>query len=113
MRQICSITIHDEIVSSADVLLNLTLFPPGSRPTVGDILQFAAVNRPADVMNAPENHAKNDDGPTKLMANLGNSLGDHEGDSNDASIDHGKGYYFVVKEMDIEQASNSAGSKVI
>lgn len=86
MRSICSLGLHDQSVSEADVLLNLTLFPPHHEVTLGSVLQLSAV-------------------PTGYSVTYGSEQG--------LPVEPKRGYYFVTQEVDNEVLSKIAGIQVI
>ena len=45
MQPHCSLSVHDDSVSEADVILNLSLFPPGTF-IQGEVVQLVAIDEP-------------------------------------------------------------------
>ena len=86
MRSICSLGLHDQSVSEADVLLNLALFPLHHTISVGNVLQLTAV-------------------PTGFSVTYGSEQG--------LPVEPKRGYYFIAKEVDNEVLSKIAGVQVI
>ena len=86
MRSICSLGCHDQSVSEADVLLNLTLFSPHHTVTVGSVLQLTAV-------------------PSGYSVTYGSEQ--------DLPVEPKRGYHFVAQEADNEVLSKIAGIQVI
>ena len=116
MRSICSLSIHDRSVSEADVLVNPTLFPPGSTVIAGHILQLAAVSQspPAHGPKAINQYDGQQDQTVNVHAQAALPMGstaNHEFEEKQP-VNPKKGYYFVVKSIDRETSSKIAGVHV-
>ncbi|KAL8793685.1 MAG: hypothetical protein Q9195_003734 [Heterodermia aff. obscurata] len=106
MRQACSLSIHDDTISAADVLLNLALLHRDDSITAGDSLRLIASNHPQNPHDAQQvdNHGVLLEPMDNWADNRTSELGQ--------PVDHKKGYYFMAKEMDSEQSSKLAGVQI-
>lgn len=116
MRQIFPLSIHDETLSAADVLLNLALFPRDHAIVTGCLLRLDAVNASSTIEimshDAPQNQTQDTSDLPELSSKLTRVLAGQEADDDDYPVDHRKGYYFLAKEVDFERSSKLAGVQV-
>ena len=116
MRPICPLSIHDQSISGADVLLNLTLFPPKQTIIPGNVLQLAALGQSihpsgslqANHYNGLQTQIEN----LQVQATIPTGTTGNDGDELEYQVDPKKGYYFVAKEMDLEISSKLVGVQV-
>ena len=120
MRQACQLSIHDETISAADVLLNLALLPQDHLISAGTQLRLVASNHPQHAREAQQ--VDNQDILSK-QTHSASSMSKQSVKPNDSRVDTGisedehpvdyrKGYHFMAKEMDSEQSSKLAGVQV-
>lgn len=116
MRNILSLSIHDETIMAADILLNLALFPHDHTIVAGALLRLTAVNASGatEIINhdAPQVQIQNTSDSAELSSKVTKGLADQEMYDDGYPVDHRKGYYFLAKEVDIEHSSNLAGVQV-
>ena len=120
MRWACSLSIHDDTVSAADVLLNLALLPHNYSITAGNLLRLVATNHPQNTRDAqhvdihnilPKQTQKASSMSEQSVEPVDNRAG-NEIYEDEHPIDNKKGYCFIAKEMDSEQSSKLAGVQV-
>lgn len=118
MRQACSLSIHDDTFSAADVLLNLALLPRDHSISAGNLLRLVASNHPQSTLDAQQVH-KSDILPKQTASSMSEQSVKPKGNRADNGtyedeypLDYKKGYHFMAKEMDFEQSSKLAGVQV-
>ena len=116
MRHILPLSIHDETLSAADVLLNLALFPRDHKIVTGCLLQLTAVNASSTIEimshDAPQNETQDTSDVPDLSSKLTRGLAGQETYDDEYPVDHRKGYYFLAKELDSERSSKLGGVQV-
>ena len=118
MRQACSLSIHDDTISAADVLLNLALLPRDHSISAGNLLRLFASNHPQNTLDARQVH-KSDILPKQAASSMSeqslkpkDNRADNGTYEDEYPLDYKKGYHFMAKEMDFEQSSKLAGVQV-
>ena len=120
MRQACSLSVHDDTFSAADVLLNLALLPRDHSIIAGNLLRLVPSNHPQHTRDAQqvENHdmspkqTHNASRMSKHFVKTEDDRADNGTSKDEHPIDYKKGYHFMAKEMDSEQSSKLAGVQV-
>ena len=122
MQHRCFLSIHDDSISEADVLLNLSCFPPNTF-AAGDVLQLVATNDRDDVKASSlqpmehgagsrekeEMHSLEQPTFSKTDERLHSSKTQRP---NSELLDATKGYYFVVRDMTSDLMAKLHGVQV-
>ena len=120
MRQACSLSIHDDTISAADVLLNLALLPRDHSIITGNSLRLVACNHPQNTRDAQQvdkhdilsKQTHNASSLSKQSVKSSDNRADNGMSEDEHPVDYKKGYHFIAKEMDFEQSSKLAGVQV-